>query len=64
MMIIIFMISFGAWLFMMLAGFIGSIDYSFNETSLDRKVRKMRLRRHWIRTWILFAIAMWAGISL
>ena len=69
-MIIIFVISFGAAVAMLIAGFLGSasvhsgvLNY-FDNSREAHYIRRIRLRRHWIKTLILFAIAIWAGLNL
>ena len=69
-MIILFMISFGAWLIMLITGFIRSaavhsgVPDHFNNSRYSRKARKTRLRKHWLITWLLLAIAIYAGLHL
>ena len=69
-MIILFMISFGAGLVMMFTGFVRSaavhsgVLNGFDNSRYARKARKARLRKHWLITWILFAIAIYAGLNL
>ena len=69
-MIILFMVSFGAWLIMLFMGFTRSavvhsgIPDQFSSSRYARKARKARLRKHWLITWLLFAIAIYAGLNL
>ncbi len=64
------MISFGAWLIMLFTGFTRSavvhsgIPDQFNNSRYARKARKARLRKHWLITWLLLAIAIYAGLNL
>ena len=64
------MISFGAWLIMLFTGFVrsaavhsGASDF-FNNSSYARKARRARLRKHWLITWLLLAVAIYAGLNL
>ena len=69
-MILVFMISFGAWLVMMFLGFLRSatvhsgLPNRFSNSAYARKARKNRLRKHWLITWLLLAIAIYAGLNL
>ena len=37
---------------------------AFDNTKLAHRVRKIRLARHWRITFILFALAIYAGLNL
>lgn len=69
-MIILFVISFGAGIIMMFTGFVRSATVHsgvlnhFDNNKMAHKVRKIRLRRHWLITLALFAIAIYAGLNL
>ena len=69
-MILVFMISFGAWLVMMFTGFLRSaavhsgLPNRFNNSAYARKARKTRLRKHWLITWLLLATTIYAGLNL
>ncbi len=69
-MIGLFLISFGAGLIMFITGLIRSISVKsglfnhYNDSSYSRRAAKAGLRKHWIITWILFGIAIYAGINL
>ena len=69
-MIVLFMISFGAWLIMLFTGFIRSavvhsnVSNYYDNSRYAKKARKARLRKHWLITWLLLAIAIYAGINL
>ncbi len=69
-MIIVFMISFSAGLIMLFTGFVRSAAVHsgmlncYDSSSYGRKARKARLRKHWLITWILFGIAVYAGLNL
>ena len=69
-MIILFAASFGLANIMLFAGFIrsaavhsGVLNYYDNSTMAHR-VRRIRLRRHWRITLLLYAVAVYAGCSL
>ena len=69
-MIILFVISFGAGLIMLFTGFIrsaavhsGALNY-FDNIRYAHQVRKIRLRKHWLITLALFALAVYAGLNL
>ena len=69
-MIILFVITFGVGIIMLFTGFLrsaavhsGALD-RFDGTKTMQRVRKIRLRRHWIFTLILFAIAIYAALHL
>ena len=69
-MIVLFIISFAAANIMLFTGFLrgaavhsGALDYLDNSATA-RQVRKIRLRRHWRITFILFAVAIYAGLNL
>ena len=69
-MIILFVFSFGAGLIMLFTGFIRSavvhsgVLNAYDNTKLAHKVRRIRLKRHWRITFILFALAIYAGLNL
>ena len=69
-MIILFMFSFGAGLIMLFTGFVRSaavhsgVLNTFDNSRTAHRVRKIRLRRHWRITFILFALAIYAGLNL
>ena len=68
-MILLFIFAFAGHLFMLFTGFIESAIYhsrTYREYSTreDRMIQKIRLRRHWRITWILFALYVYAGINL
>ncbi len=61
-MILIFAFSFGLGHIMLLTGFLRSAAY---HSGLDRgEIARIRLRRHWRKTLLLFAIAIYAGLHL
>ena len=69
-MIILFVISFGGWLIMTFIGFLrcisvhsGIMNY-FDDSAAARRVRKARLRKHWLYTFLLLALACYAGLNL
>lgn len=69
-MIILFAISFAAANIMLFTGFLrsaavhsGVLNY-YDNSSMAHRVRKIRLRRHWRITLLLFAVAIYAGLSL
>ena len=69
-MIILFAVSFGLANIMLFSGFIrsaavhsGVLNYYDNSTMAHR-VRRIRLRRHWRITLLLYAVAVYAGCSL
>ena len=69
-MIILFAASFGLANIMLFSGFIrsaavhsGVLNYYDNSTMAHR-VRRIRLRRHWRITLLLYAVAVYAGCSL
>ena len=70
MIIILFAVSFGLANIMLFSGFIcsaavhsGVLNYYDNGTMAHR-VRRIRLRRHWRITLLLYAVAVYAGCSL
>ena len=68
-MILLFMFAFGAHLIMLFCGFILSAAYNSRiyqngNTRESRRISKIRLRRHWRITWILFALYIYAGLNL
>ena len=69
-MIILFAICFGAGLVMMFTGFVRSVAVHsgvlsrFDNSALAHRVRKSRLRRHWLITYVLLGIAVYAGMHL
>ena len=69
-MIILFAASFGLANIMLFSGLIrsaavhsGVLNYYDNSTMAHR-VRRIRLRRHWRITLLLYAVAVYAGCSL
>ncbi len=69
-MIILFVISFGGWLIMTFIGCLRSIsvhsgimDY-YDDSATARRIRKQRLRKHWIKTFLLLVLACYAGLNL
>ena len=69
-MIILFAVSFGLANIMLFSGLIrsaavhsGVLNYYDNSTMAHR-VRRIRLRRHWRITLLLYAVAVYAGCSL
>lgn len=67
-MILLFMFAFGAHLIMLFVGFIRSAIYHSrfyrSSTRESRMISKIRLRKHWRITWILFALYIYAGLNL
>lgn len=69
-MIILFVISFGAWIIMTFIGFLKSIsvhsgimDY-YDNSAYARRARKASLRKHWLITLLMLALACYAGLNL
>ena len=69
-MIILFVLAFGGGLIMLFTGFArsaavnsGALDHSY-DTKAVRQLRRARLRRHWLITLGLFALAVYAGLNL
>lgn len=68
-MIVLFVIAYAGHLLMLFTGFLRSAYFhsgipSGYQSAYERKISKMRLKKHWRITWLLFGLAVYAGLSL
>ncbi len=68
-MIILFVIGFAGHLFMLFTGLIRSAAYHSRTfqtmaSQEEKMIRKIRLKRHWRITWILFGLYVYAAMNL
>ncbi len=68
-MIVLFAFAFAGHVFMLLTGLIRSAVFhsrTYNEMNSreTKMIEKIRLRKHWRITWILFGLYVYAGLNL
>ena len=64
-MILLFIFAFPAGLILLFTAFVRTAyHYGTSMSRLDRDVSRIRLRRHWRWTLLMFALAVYAGLSL